>query len=505
MSLTIGSTPEEVITNTPEFTVTTSLTEGASYQNLRIRATIYIGGQTEAVAVLEQPKGLDDWDFFALLKSLTAKCDVAVGGAVHHAQPNMGTEKLTGWTDLLSTFETFTTSGRQITSAIDTNASGGVALGNDMGAMSPGDIVIVGIENNWADIGAQASTLSLAGNVGLDIQSQALYSGLSGGRLRANRIYPLMVIEDLTTSYVTISTSAGSNCNFGGTVTGHKISDFRNNPGVYFMVKFEEIYENSSDVTTTGDTEWSGTILFLPVSVRPGENFETDYLFDFSGHKLLSRGEEDALIYKFGIDMEIRTLYATNLCWLKADVINNKGTEIITDIPNAGWGIFIVGDATMPTYPMDAAQPSFSLLLSTVNFGGSAIYSGPLMSVDCDQKCYPDARAISFVGDLGEETVLFRGLHTKTGRAEKSFFRNVKRVKKVLKAYRYIRHKLRTVREAIQVRELLHELTYTDIDVWMYDTDEPAGYKDVTVIDDDVPLTDKNELLESAIDIEYYE
>jgi hypothetical protein len=63
MALTISTHPDEVITNAPEFTVTTSLTEGASYQNLRIRATIHIGGMASAQAVLEQPKGMDDWDF----------------------------------------------------------------------------------------------------------------------------------------------------------------------------------------------------------------------------------------------------------------------------------------------------------------------------------------------------------------------------------------------------------------------------------------------------------
>ena len=80
MALTISTHPEDQITNAPDFTVTTSLTEGASYQNLRIRATIYIGGESEAVAVLEQPKNLDDWDFLDLLRSFVGKADVAVGG-----------------------------------------------------------------------------------------------------------------------------------------------------------------------------------------------------------------------------------------------------------------------------------------------------------------------------------------------------------------------------------------------------------------------------------------
>lgn len=271
------------------------------------------------------------------------------------------------------------------------------------------------------------------------------------------------------------------------------------------MIKFEEVYENSSDVTTIGAESWSDCMLFMPISVRAGEDFETDYLVDYSGHKFLSRGEDGDLLYKYGIGMELRTLYACVSPWVKADAINNKGTEIITDIACAGWGMFIISDTSMPTYPMDAAQTQVSILLSSINYGGAVIYSGPFMTVLADLGCYKDVKCLGFVGDLGEEVVVFRGLHSREGRSEKVFFRSVRRVKKVLKAYKYFRHKLRTLREPLGVRLLLHELTYTEEDVWLFDEDETAGYKEVTVIDDDVQITDRNELLESAIDIEYYE
>ena len=81
MALTINTHPDEVITNAPDFDVTTSLSEDASHQNLRIRATIYQGLNISPIAVLDQAKGLDEWDFFELLKSLTGKCDAAVGGS----------------------------------------------------------------------------------------------------------------------------------------------------------------------------------------------------------------------------------------------------------------------------------------------------------------------------------------------------------------------------------------------------------------------------------------
>ncbi|MCK5023752.1 MAG: hypothetical protein KAS04_06250, partial [Candidatus Aenigmarchaeota archaeon] len=149
MALTINTHPSEVITNAPEFNITTSLSEDADHQNLRIRATVYMGGVSAPVAVLEQAKDLDDWDLFDILKSFTGKCNAAIGAATQIVTPTLSSELLTGWIDLLGTFETFTTSGRELTSVIDSNASGGVARGNDMGALSLGDIIIVGLENDY--------------------------------------------------------------------------------------------------------------------------------------------------------------------------------------------------------------------------------------------------------------------------------------------------------------------------------------------------------------------
>ena len=96
MALTINTHPAEVITNAPEFDVTTSLSEDPTHQNLRIRATVYQGGVSSPVAVLEQAKGLDDWDLFDLLKSLTGKCDIAVGASDALGGPTTPSQLLSG-------------------------------------------------------------------------------------------------------------------------------------------------------------------------------------------------------------------------------------------------------------------------------------------------------------------------------------------------------------------------------------------------------------------------
>jgi hypothetical protein len=131
--------------------------------------------------------------------------------------------------------------------------------------------------------------------------------------LQKERVYFFHATDDDTVSAVTIGHGAGANGNFTGTFSIHKITDFKNNPGVYFHVKFEEVYENASDVTTIGDEEWADTMLFVPVVLRPGESF-SDYLMDPSGlsGKFLVRSTEHPSSntwisvnkYKDGIDME---------------------------------------------------------------------------------------------------------------------------------------------------------------------------------------------------------
>jgi len=508
MALTISTHPDEVITNAPEFTVTTSLTEGASYQNLRIRATVYIGGQADAMAVLEQPKGLDDWDLFDLLKSFTGKAYLPVVGATCYGQPTYGTELLTGWTDLLTTFETFTTSGKEITSAIDSNASGGIAASNNLGAISAGEIFIFGCDNNFSDAGAADEILALNGTSLSNPFSVAKYAGLSSGKLQSKHIYILHATEDDTVSSITIGHSSGANGNFSGNFSLHKITDFKNNPAVYFHIKFEEVYENASDVTTIGDEEWSDAMLFAPVILRPGETF-SEYLVNGSTKKFAARSHPTGstniydLKYMHGVDMEFRALiysttpYVTLWC-VHAPTVPLREEE---EFDNMGWTMVMFSDTIAASTPSGYFYFQYYSLNEARTVGNWVSN----LRINVETKCYPDVKVLNFVGDLGEEHMMFRGLQTMNGKVEKSFYKNVNRVRKVLKAFRFVRMRLRTVYETEYVNLLLHELLYTEYDVWMFDADEPDGYKVVTVIDDDVTIYDKNNLVENAIEIEYHE
>lgn len=191
--------------------------------------------------------------------------------------------------------------------------------------------------------------------------------------------------------------------------------------------------------------------------------------------------------------------------YLRATVVNDAGSEIINNIPNTGWGMFIIGDTTTPTYPMDADDETIGVALYCIANGGGVIYTPATMLIQCITNCFPQIKCLAFVGDLGEETFIFRGLHTETGEAEKTYYKNANRIRKVLRAFKKINLKLRTLHEGTARRRLLNELVHSESDVWMYVEDAPLGYRSVTVIDNDIVIGDRNELFESSIDVEYYE
>jgi len=496
MSLTISAQPAMQITNAPEFTVTTSLTESASYQNVRVRATIYVGGQSSAVAVLEQAKGLSSWDFFELLKSFCGKLNTAALGASQLITPTLSSELLTGWTND-GNFNVFTSTGRAISEATALPGVAAYAISNDLGTHGIGNVFVIAFENDFAqDSGDPILKLYNNTTERVKITSDQFIS------LPENNIFFWVSDEAITVPVVRIGSDETGGYTIEGTFSIKQINDFKNNPGVYFSVKFQEVYENTSNVTTISDTERSISYLFLPSKVRPGEDFDTDYVIDAADHKFLSRTEDSAGLYRFGIGMEMRILAACVAPYIQANILTDAGT-LPVNAQNAGWAVVILNDTGSG---VNADDTTIVLTLKSMNSAYAAThYTGPVIVITCETEDYLDPKSISFIGDLGEETILFRGLYTQTGKASKSFYQDQNRISKTLKAYRAVRMMLRTVYESEAVRLLLHELLYTESDVWMYDDDCDNNYRLVTVISDSTPIVDKKELIENEIEIEYYE
>lgn len=499
MSISLTNRPAESITHSPTVTATTSLVESAGVNNLRLRAKIYIGGESEPVAILEQPKGLDDWDFTDILSSLTGRCNHAAGGSDIHVQPDPGSQLISSWNN--AGFDTFTTSGKQIVSAI-VSGTGGACFSNDIGDIDVGDVFVVMIEHDYSDTGISEMSLVLT-NQGMGATYDKVeLAGLSGGKLQANHIYFLMALT--SNSLPAIGFESDFSSNFNGTFSAYKIQDFKNNPGVYFRIRFDEVYENAAGVTTLGSGAYLDTMLFVPVKLRAGESF-SDYLDHGNTGKFLSRANDGATIFRHGIGMETRMMYVSTSAFLRARLVVDAGSNSENDIPNMGWGIILANSEGGFTYNPAETDETLTFQLYSIDEGGGIFFTVALLTIDCELTCYPKAKALSFVGDLGEETILFRGLESKAGISDKSFRKDRNRVDKVLRAFKKFEHILRTLYETEATRLLLHELTYTEKPVWMSSITAPTEPTEVTVITDEIELSEQDELIENEIELQYYE
>ncbi len=499
MALTINTHPTKQIINAPEFNVETDLPEDGSHQNLRIRATVYAGGESSPIAVLEQPKGIDDWDFFSLLKDKTGKNQTAAGGSDKLIQPTISSELLTGWTN--SGWDNFASLGRAISQA--DNAAGVGNIYSDTLSISKGDLIIVGVENDFADTGVQEISL-LFRNIAIGtIYGEILYVGLTGGRITKNHLYYFLATDDsYTDPVISLYTSGNNAAEFIGSFTIHTISDFQDNPGVFFRVKFEEVYENASNVTTIGAESFSDTMLFVPVIVRPDESFDDDYLMNGDDDQFLNRSADAGSKYKFGASMEMRLMFVSTNPYFKHIVITDAEVEISGITVNTGWGILIINDTSRNIEVTDEDI--------VVNIAGwdpvdNDLWQSEFLIIETELNCYPDITVLGFIGQLGEETILFRGLPDEVGSVLKSFYRDANNIRKVLSADKSTSLTVRTLIESEEFRRLLHELCYTELPVWMFDTDFTDNYREVTVITDASQIKRQKEQFETDIELEYFE
>ena len=502
MAVTISTYPIENITNDPKFTVVTSLTESASYQNVRIRAQVYMGGVTNGViSIAEQPKGLNNWDFWDILKDISAKNQIAPGGSESWIRPTFGSQLITGWTNYGSNFETFTTNGREITSAIDSDGSSGQAVTNDLGLIYAGEQYVFMVES---DLTLNAGIIQL---VLLDQDHNIVGSypvaSVTAYGLRSNHIYFITLPSQYDHHYIGLSSSAYAN--FSGTFALYKISDFQDNPCIYFRINFIEVYEDTNNITQSGDYAFSDSYLFVPAIMRGGQNF-ANFRIDAASKNFLTRHEHGTGpsigLYVYNTGMELRYMFVSATPYGRLTIVTDYGSEIDNDVPNPGWGIAVINDNVATFADTDE---SFGITFASIILGGAVIYTGAAMVIPCDLVKYANIAALSFIGDLGEETLVFRGLETIKKGAEKSYYMDENNIRSVRKATPRINRILRTLYEVDGVLDLVHELICTEKEVWMYDETLTNKYRVVTVVSDEVTTVEKRSLVSADIEIEYYE
>lgn len=482
MALTISNHPSKSVTNEPTVDVTTSLTEGASVQNVRIRAEVYVAGNTSKVATLEQTKGLDNWDFKKLLNNFIGRCDTALGGSVNMITPDVGSELLTGWFDAIGS-DTFSSSGREITAL--TSSSEGGAISNDLGAQSIGDLLIIGIEDSYVNSGATEATFGLT-------TSPVVADTWPFITKAANKIFFFTPVDDTynSASYLTIG-ETGIDVELKATI--HKITDLKNNPGVYFRVKFTEVAEDASGVISTGATAVTDTLLYIPAIMPTGEDFETDYLLSGTSSKFLNKGVRNGMKFIAGIGSEIRLLFATDETNLRS--YNSYGSY--NTATGCGWGIIIGNDNTLPS----AGSANVRVTANR----GSIITISESLNIQSDNKCYEDKEVLTFLGDLGEEIFNFTGGTDKGYAVEREVMKNEYGIRKPLSAYRKTEMDLYTGWIADDLLPLFLELLSTIQQVYMIDTDQDENIIEVSITDQSMKVKQRDQLRQHKIGIEYHE
>jgi len=651
MALTIATHPEKPVINDPTFEVTTSLTEGSTYNNLRIRAEVYMGGRSGKIATIEQPKGLNTWEFKKLLDRFVRMPDFAIGGNKVTKKPTLGSELLTGW-DEEGNFTTFTTSGREITVADGAGMINAHAASNDLGSVSEGDILIIGFEN-YADTGTDPVQLTVGEyGDGSDLQ-EAKYYGQT-----ANKITLARIAENLTSCYVVLGNVDGD-IYLSTKVTIKKITDFINDPSIYFKIKFTEYYENSSGVTTSGSSSWSDTLLYIPAIIPNGQSFDSNYLLKNGDgiypwylpsqdelnqmyvnlHLNGLGGFSTSQVYWSSSESSATNAWnqyfldGTQTNYAKSAVRNIRPIRRFTDIsgayalgdkgPSGGW-IFYIDDIMGTIYYYEAAPADItpaawsnitataigitstsmgsgiinteriidqsghtaSAALDSVNyvfndinkFLNKGIRNGEKLSINgshemrvlfatdetyinawdsdggfngaennpgygyivinsttigaatstwqfaiyavrdsvngqiseelnlqIDNKCFTDSRVLLYKGDMGTETMFFAGQSDKRHIVDRETYRNTNYEPRTINTQRRTIEKLRTGYQVQELRDLLKELISSELVVWMIDENLTDKYREIAVTSKEVVAKSKDDLIQSEIDIEYYE
>lgn len=262
MALTRNTGPN-LIDKSAAFNVTTSLIEDGSHVNLRIRADLYHEGIIKAV--VEKPKGLADFDFGDILKSLTPGLLFPRNSGKIYESGTIGSNLLTDFTHDAG-WDTFTHTGNSITSAIEASTDAMYAQSNNILMVVGGlyllyspDFIVGG--TNYPYVWYNTAVVS---------QQNIEY-------LYKNKGLLIMPTTD-GNFYIKLGHPSGE-MNFSGTFLLHKITTNRTTIGSplapYFII-FSEVHENALGVTIIGTTLATIVYRYVP-AIGDGTAF-TEYV-----------------------------------------------------------------------------------------------------------------------------------------------------------------------------------------------------------------------------------
>jgi hypothetical protein len=385
---------------------------------------------------------------------------------------------------------TFASTDNEITALTGNGASNALAKTNNLGEQQIGDLLIMGIEYTYTNSGSDEATFGM-------VTSAEVADSWPYVDKAQNRIFFFSPVDN-TFQYESYITIGGVSIDVTLLITINKITDFKNNPGAYFRVKFSEVYENSAGVTTIGGTAATDTLLYLPAIMPTGEAFTTNYLFSGLSSKFLNKGARNGMKFINSVGSEMRVLFATDEpVLIPYDNQNGSGSEHV----GCGWGILVVNDNII----QNPTSPNIQVAV----FGKSGEVTTSSLSenlhIYLDNKCYDDMQILTFVGDLGEEIFYFTGGTDKGYKVERESMRKENGIMKHLSTYRKTEMDLYTGWVDEDLLPLFLELLSTVIQVKMIDTDQTDNVIDVTITDQAMNIKQREQLKQHKIGIEYHE
>ena len=476
--ITISSAPARKIDKEALFTVTTSLVEGSSYNNVRIRAEVYFEG--EAKAIIEKPKGLSVFDFSEILKTMLVGFKKPRYALQDYETGSVSAQLITALSVFNGTWDTLSTTGNVVNSAICT---ADCSIVTNSVSMLKGELYMLVIPN-MVNTGTRPQ-VRLTADTGV---LRAYYSDIYG-----NKVILLMPMEDSTSGRVVIGNMPTQN--WSGTVELRRIQTDRATVGqmlVPYFVNFTEVYEDSAGVTQEGGEQPTEIYRYVPMS--QGITI-TDYLLSGTTSRFAN------LSYRAGASkyvtlnpVEQRLVYFTEYYSLQLYRAINGGALTAVSVMYAyeGWGVIFLDPNTLSGITSQAQV--------RVNDGVTSAQISEVLTIVADGKCSATRVVLECTGLAGgSEVFVFEGEKSSEYAVTRSFWTDYRGVRHPVRNLGVGRYKIGTKFQDMYTAEYLIALMVaTDAKMLLPDA-EPIP---VTVIADTGKLETQS-LYTNEFEIEY--
>jgi hypothetical protein len=478
MAIIINSTPQN-ISNEGKFKVTTDLVEDATHVNLRIRADIYFEGEIKAV--VEKPKGLDEFDFGNILKSLNYGIKLARDTSDLTQTGSRGSNLITEWLDSAD-FSTLTHSANVISSAISSSFAFSNSNYIDFKA---GEIYSLWV-NPYVSTGTYAPAIQIC-----DVDGTAI-KHFKYVFLEQNKTTLIMPTSDFT-GWLMLGTYAGAQ-NFSGTFFLHKINTNKTAVGsslVNYFVIFTEYYETAG-VTTVGLNTLSKVFRFTPCKGDQYAfmNYLLSHSVSFFANKTLKQNAVKFYTYD---SKEYFVGFFTEYANIILNYRKDAGAAVTSNVVCAeGWGLVILNIGELMATVTTSLQFWFTTSTETIS---------ETFTVTPDTSQISERVILEFDGLVGgKEYLAFEGMKDKTFVTIRNYYTGEKKNRKPIQLTGLCRQLIETRYPDAGNSEHLKALMISE-SVKKLESNYITPV-DVTIISDAVKI-ESSDLFVNRLEIEY--